>query len=33
MQGLIERIAVLVLDRSGSVVERFSLQLKVLPFG
>ena len=29
MQGLIERIAILVLDSSGSVVERFNMQLKV----
>lgn len=30
MQGLIEKIAVLVLDSSGCVVERFTMQLKVL---
>ena len=29
MQGLIEKIAVLVLDSSGCVVERFTMQLKV----
>jgi len=29
MQGLIEKIAVLVLDSSGCVVERFNMQLKV----
>ena len=29
MRGLIERIAILVLDSSGSVVERFNMQLKV----
>ncbi|CAK0736167.1 hypothetical protein CVIRNUC_000702 [Coccomyxa viridis] len=31
MRGLIERIAILVLDSSGSVVERFNMQLKVQP--